>query len=375
MANDLGATTTLASVALTAFWGMVTVGRVLFAAIERAFPEQRTYHVLPFVAAIALGMIALLPTGSVGLGILAFGLPRLGCSALLPLTIGFGQEELVTMAAWSSGVPDRVLSDGLWHRGLRRRAAGTDDTGWTCAQFTCSWRFFLRPWPRCHSWSLRADPAASRPPARGSPPVSMSNPGGTHGSTPERASLVLLALILVAAVANLNLAVANVALPSIGLAFNASQTSLNLIAVGYSLGLAGSVLYFGALGDRYGRKMMLILGTALAIPFSVLAAFAPNENVLFIARVGGGLSAGMAYPDHARADYGIVVGWRPHQVDRVVVGYWRRHRRARPDVVGAGSGALPVGIGVSHHPSAGGGCSRHGSEAGSGARERRHGAG
>ena len=89
--------------ALTAFWGMVTVGRVLFAAIERAFPEQRTYHVLPFVAAIALGMIALLPTGSVGLGILAFGLAGLGCSALLPLTIGFGQEELVTMAASVAG--------------------------------------------------------------------------------------------------------------------------------------------------------------------------------------------------------------------------------------------------------------------------------
>ncbi len=116
------------------------------------------------------------------------------------------------------------------------------------------------------------------------------------GTAPERAKPVLFALILVAAVANLNLAVANVALPSIGLAFNASQTSLNLIAVGYSLGLAGSVLYFGALGDRYGRKMMLILGTALAIPFSVLAAFAPNENILFVARIGGGLSAGMAYP-------------------------------------------------------------------------------
>jgi MFS family permease len=56
------------------------------------------------------------------------------------------------------------------------------------------------------------------------------------------------------------------------------------------------VLYFGALGDRYGRKMMLIIGTALAIPFSVLAAFAPNEDVLFVARVGGGLSAGMAFP-------------------------------------------------------------------------------
>jgi MFS family permease len=113
---------------------------------------------------------------------------------------------------------------------------------------------------------------------------------------PANAGAALIALILVAAVANLNLAVANVALPSIGAAFDASQTSLNLIAVGYSLGLAASVLYFGALGDRYGRKMMLILGTALAIPFSLLAAWAPNEYVLFAARVGGGLAAGMAYP-------------------------------------------------------------------------------
>ena len=62
--------------------------------------------------------------------------------------------------------------------------------------------------------------------------------------------MVLLALILVAAVANLNLSVANVALPSIGLAFDASQTQLDLVAVGYSLGLAASVLWLGALGDR-----------------------------------------------------------------------------------------------------------------------------
>src|SRR4249920_3182367 len=104
---------------------------------------------------------------------------------------------------------------------------------------------------------------------------------------PGRAPLVLLALILVAAVANLNLAVANVALPDIGKAFDASQTSLNLIAVGYSLGLAASVLYLGALGDRYGRKMMLILGTALSIPACLLAAYAPTDTVLFLARLLG----------------------------------------------------------------------------------------
>src|SRR3954470_19095256 len=117
-----------------------------------------------------------------------------------------------------------------------------------------------------------------------------------RGGAPDRAGLVLVALILVAAVANLNLSVANVALPSIGKHFDSSQTTLDLIAVGYSLGLACSVLWLGALGDRYGRKLMLVSGTVLAIPFSLLAAFSPTDVVLFIARVGGGLAAGMAYP-------------------------------------------------------------------------------
>ncbi len=120
--------------------------------------------------------------------------------------------------------------------------------------------------------------------------------GAQPGERPAHAALVLVALISVAAVANLNLAVANVALPDIAEAFDSSQVTLNLIAVGYSLGLAASVLYLGALGDRYGRKLMLVLGTVLAIPMSVLAAWAPSDEVLFVARVGGGLAAGMAVP-------------------------------------------------------------------------------
>ncbi|MFZ2530605.1 MAG: MFS transporter [Rhodococcus sp. (in: high G+C Gram-positive bacteria)] len=113
---------------------------------------------------------------------------------------------------------------------------------------------------------------------------------------PTRAPLILASLILVAAVANLNLAVANVALPDIGKAFDASQTDLNLIAVGYSVGLAASVLYLGAIGDRYGRKTMLILGMVLSVPASLVAGFAPNVEVLFVARLLGGVSAGLAYP-------------------------------------------------------------------------------
>src|SRR5216683_1216159 len=119
---------------------------------------------------------------------------------------------------------------------------------------------------------------------------------GSTSTGPERGGIILTSLMLVAAVANLNLAVANVALPTIGRAFDASQTSLDLVAVGYSLGLAESVLWLGALGDRYGRKMMLIIGTALAIPASLLAAFAPSVEVLIVARLLGGLAAGMAYP-------------------------------------------------------------------------------
>ena len=115
-------------------------------------------------------------------------------------------------------------------------------------------------------------------------------------AAPKRAGLVLISLILVAAVANLNLSVANVALPSIGEAFDSSQTTLNLIAVGYSLGLAASVLWLGAIGDRYGRKLLLVLGMLLSIPASLLAAYAPSDEVLFVARLVGGFSAGMAYP-------------------------------------------------------------------------------
>lgn len=129
-----------------------------------------------------------------------------------------------------------------------------------------------------------AESPASRAPA---PPAA---------TAPARSGMVLLALILVAAVANLNLSVANVALPSIGRSFDSSQTTLDLVAIGYSLGLATSVLYLGALGDRYGRQLMLVLGVSLSVPACLLAAYAPTDQVLVLARLLGGVSAGMAFP-------------------------------------------------------------------------------
>jgi DHA2 family multidrug resistance protein-like MFS transporter len=115
-------------------------------------------------------------------------------------------------------------------------------------------------------------------------------------AAPRRAGLALTALILGAVVANLNLSVANVALPDIGKAFDAGQTQINLVAIGCTLGLAMSVLYLGALGDRYGRKLMLLLGMALTLPASAISAWAPSVEVLIAGRVFTGVAAGLAYP-------------------------------------------------------------------------------
>jgi fucose permease len=103
MTSELGASTTGAAIALTAFWAMVTVGRVVFAAVDRWLAVRRTYHVLPFLLAATFVVIAFLPDGSATAGVLAFGVAGLGCSALLPLTIGFAEKELAAIAAAVAG--------------------------------------------------------------------------------------------------------------------------------------------------------------------------------------------------------------------------------------------------------------------------------
>ena len=58
---------------------------------------------LPFVLAVMFVVIAVLPAGKPAAGILAFALAGFGCSALLPLTISFAQEQLVVMGAAVAG--------------------------------------------------------------------------------------------------------------------------------------------------------------------------------------------------------------------------------------------------------------------------------
>jgi predicted MFS family arabinose efflux permease len=104
---SLGVKSATASLALTGFWAMVTVGRVLIAVIQRWLPSRAAYHSLPFLLAVAFALIAALPHDAPGAAVAAFCLAGLGCSALLPLTISFGQEKL---ASYETAVAGGVIA-------------------------------------------------------------------------------------------------------------------------------------------------------------------------------------------------------------------------------------------------------------------------
>jgi MFS family permease len=97
-----GASTQVAALTLTVFWAMVTLGRVFFAAAHNIRPTW-IYHLLPVVLIGVFLLISALPRGSMWAAVGAFGLAGLGCSALLPLTISFGQEEPTGIAAVAAG--------------------------------------------------------------------------------------------------------------------------------------------------------------------------------------------------------------------------------------------------------------------------------
>jgi fucose permease len=103
MTKHFDASTSVASLSLTIFWATVTGGRVLFAVIEKWFPERLVGRVLPLVVTAAFVAGAWVPKTNPVLGLITFGLAGLGCSALLPLTISFGQKELTGIAASVAG--------------------------------------------------------------------------------------------------------------------------------------------------------------------------------------------------------------------------------------------------------------------------------
>jgi EmrB/QacA subfamily drug resistance transporter len=91
----------------------------------------------------------------------------------------------------------------------------------------------------------------------------------------------------------LDLTIVNVALPAIQRDLGVTPANLEWVVNAYSLALATLILAGGALGDRYGRKRMLLAGLAVFTFGSTLCALAPDDLPLIAARavqgVGGAL--------------------------------------------------------------------------------------
>ena len=88
----------------------------------------------------------------------------------------------------------------------------------------------------------------------------------------------------------------SVALPEIGRDLGADLGSLQWTLNGYLLTLASLILLGGALGDRYGRRLIFNVGIAWFGAASVLCALAPTVEALIAARVLQGIGGALLTP-------------------------------------------------------------------------------
>src|SRR5438270_6224039 len=94
------------------------------------------------------------------------------------------------------------------------------------------------------------------------------------------------ALMLAVLAVGLDGTVLSVALPTLAGALHASESDLQWFSSGYLLVLAAAMLPAGLLGDRFGRKTVMLLSLALFGAGSVACAFAPSAGAFIAARAG-----------------------------------------------------------------------------------------
>ncbi|ANS42897.1 MFS transporter [Serratia inhibens] len=102
---------------------------------------------------------------------------------------------------------------------------------------------------------------------------------------------ILVSLSLSMLLSSLGTSIANVGLPTLAQALNTSFQAVQWVVIAYLLAITTSIIALGRLGDRLGRRRLLLAGIALFTLASVLCAVVPNIGLLFAARIVQGLGA------------------------------------------------------------------------------------
>ncbi|WP_234021780.1 MFS transporter [Streptomyces sp. 351MFTsu5.1] len=114
---------------------------------------------------------------------------------------------------------------------------------------------------------------------------------GRAGTRGVLVSMCLSLVLVVASVSALNLA-----LPDLAIDLSASNGALTWIADAYTVALAAFVLPLGAIGDRLGRRNVLVVGTVVFGGASLAASFTDSTSTLITWRAVMGLGAAMIMP-------------------------------------------------------------------------------
>jgi EmrB/QacA subfamily drug resistance transporter len=110
-------------------------------------------------------------------------------------------------------------------------------------------------------------------------------------------TLVLVTSVLASSLAFVDGSVVNVALPAIGSSLSARADALQWTVNAYLLPLSAVLLLGGAAGDRFGRRRLLVWGTALFALASLGCALAPRLGLLLAARFLQGIGGAMLMPN------------------------------------------------------------------------------
>ncbi len=135
---------------------------------------------------------------------------------------------------------------------------------------------------------------------------------------PKRQRLILIAMCsaLVAVVASVS--GLNVAQQDLAIDLGASQSQLLWVINGYTMTLAALLLPIGAIGDRWGRKPVLLCGLVLFIAANGLGALASTTEVLLVARILAGVAAAMIMP----VTLSVITSSFPTEERARAVGIW-----------------------------------------------------